>query len=239
MKTQKVKAQAQKVKAQVKNMKKYEEKYKEKYDEKYFEEFKKCFNKVLEADEWRSKKEGDSYKPNEARDKIKEYHQDMFDIRYILKRKTWDRPYKFYRAMNEICGLVRGSTPSGTHIHGKCAMKCLIYMLNRHSTEQRVPVYPEIVYALGFGFTDVHPQTKQFIANRDDATDYYLFPCDEVSRVYKDFFFQQIWLSHSRHNRGCQKSIRPVAKWQTDMDRSQVSWVTRSVPFRIWKTRFF
>ena len=66
------KTQAQKVQAQVKTMKKYEEKSKEKYDEKYFEEFKKCFNKVLEADEWRSKKEGDSYKPNEARDKIKE-----------------------------------------------------------------------------------------------------------------------------------------------------------------------
>ena len=181
---QKVKAQvrpkAQKVKAQVKNMKKYEEKYKEKYEEKYFEEFKKCFQKVLEADEWRCKKEGDSYNYNEGRGKIKEYYQDMFDMDYI-KRKPRHRPCKFYKAMSEIFGLVRGPMPiHGTHIHGKCAIKCLIHMLNRHSTEQRVPVYPEIVYALGFGFTDTHPQTKQFIANRDDANDYYLFPSDEL-----------------------------------------------------------
>ena len=169
-----------------KNMKKNDK------DKVLFEHFKKCFQKVLEADEWRCKKEGDSYKPNEARDKIKEYHQDMFDMDFIWKRKTWDRPYKFYRAMNEICGLVIGAVPIyGTHIHGKCAIKCLIHMLNRHSTEQRVPVYPEIVHALGFGFTDVHPQTKQFIANRDDANDYYLFPCDEISRVYKDFSFSK------------------------------------------------
>ena len=180
-----VKPKVVKVKTK-KNMKKNDK------DKVLFEHFKKCFQKVLEADVWRSKKEGDSYKPNEARDKIKEYHQDMFDMEFIWKRKTWDRPYKFYRAMNEICGLVIGAMPIyGTHIHGKCAIKCLIHMLNRHSTEERVPVYPEIVHALGFGFTDVHPQTKQFIANRDDANDYYLFPCDEISRVYKDFSFSK------------------------------------------------
>ena len=201
------------VNPKVKNMKKYEEKYKEKYDEKYFEEFKKCFNELLEADEWRSKKEGDSYKPNEARDEI-----DF--VTCIFKRKTWDRPEKFYRAMNEICELVIGATPSGTHIHGKCAMKCLIYMLNRHSTEQRVPVYPEIVYALGFGFTDVHPQTKQFIANRDDATDYYLFPCDEVSRVYKNNFF--VKKKKSYHIQETIGAVRKVsARWQN----GKLTWI--------------
>ena len=96
-------------------------------------------------------------------------------------------------------------------------MKCLIYMLNRHSTEQRVPVYPENCVCTCH-FTDVHPQTKQFIANRDDATDYYLFPCDEVSRVYKDFSF-------SKSGYHIQDTIGAVRKVSARWQNGKLTWI--------------
>ena len=151
------------------------------YYEVYLSHFKNYFDKLVEADTWRFKESG---RPNyKEAPKMKKNKKGFYKLGYRFDFVSpsvfgrW-RPVEFYEMLHELKAFSIGASLI-RRINADCAMACLKYMLKRHTTEERVPIYPEVVTALGFCFEKIGDGMLK--KGKNVLNKHYLFLGEDVS----------------------------------------------------------